>query len=224
MLAAALKLPRESGLLVADVTPDGSAAAAGMEINDIILTLDGKQMENVRQFGVNIYRRAGETVSLDLLRAGKPLNLRVAVLERPRDPDRLLALARTDEALVAKLGVMVVELDGKIIPLLPPLRRMSGVVLAGVVTDLAVDIDSRLQPGDVVHELNGSVVTSVEGLKKALETMKKGQVVALQVDDRASCNTCSSRWTEGCTKQFSSTSTGSWWIASRFITSAGARS
>ena len=37
-------------------------AAAGIEIKDIILALDGKPIENARQFGVNIYQKADQVV------------------------------------------------------------------------------------------------------------------------------------------------------------------
>ena len=51
---------------------------------------------HARQFGVNIYQRAGETVTLELLRNGKKLTLQAAVLERPRDTDQVLALMNRD--------------------------------------------------------------------------------------------------------------------------------
>ena len=60
-IAAAFQLPSETGAVVADVVPGGSAAAAGIEVKDVILTLDGKVIENARQFGVNIYQKAGQT-------------------------------------------------------------------------------------------------------------------------------------------------------------------
>ena len=71
MLAAGLGLPDETGAIVADVTPGSPAAVAGIEIKDVILTLDGKVIENARQFGVNIYQKADQTVALELLRRGE---------------------------------------------------------------------------------------------------------------------------------------------------------
>ncbi len=57
-LAEALTLPRDSGVILADVFPEEPGAAAGLRVGDIVLTLDGKPMENGRQFDVNLYRRA----------------------------------------------------------------------------------------------------------------------------------------------------------------------
>src|SRR5262249_22479525 len=129
-LAAALDLKQDWGVVVSDVVPGGSAESAGLELKDIILTLNGKTMENARQFGVNIYRNAGEVITVGLLRGEKKLEKKVAVLERPRDPDRILSLLSGDSA-VPRLGILVVELDEKVTPMLPALRRLDGVVVAG---------------------------------------------------------------------------------------------
>jgi len=57
-LAAGLGLVFDRGIVLSDVTPAGPAEAAGLRPGDIVLALDGKPMENARQFDVNLYRRA----------------------------------------------------------------------------------------------------------------------------------------------------------------------
>ena len=46
-LAAALKLARGTGVIVSDLPPDSPAATAGMKLNDILLTVNGRPMDNV---------------------------------------------------------------------------------------------------------------------------------------------------------------------------------
>jgi len=58
-----------------------------------------------------------------------------------------LSVVNDDSHLVPKLGVLVVNVDEKVTPLLPPLRRLSGVAVAGVVAEAA--LESAL-PGDSV--------------------------------------------------------------------------
>ena len=114
MLAAGLELPNEIGAVVADVVPGGPAAIAGVEVKDVIVALDGKAIENARQFGVNVYQKADQIVTLDLLRRGEKKTVKVAVLERPRDPDRLMALVRKEQNLVPRLGILATDLDKRL--------------------------------------------------------------------------------------------------------------
>src|SRR6185436_12799197 len=113
----ALQLPNETAAVVADVVPGGSAAAAGIEVKDVIIALDGKVIENARQFGVNIYQKADQAVTMELLRSGETKSVRVAVLERPRDPDRLMSLISRDQNLVPRLDILATDLDEKTTPL-----------------------------------------------------------------------------------------------------------
>jgi len=180
-ISEALGLERETGVLIEDVTPSGSAEAAGLKIGDVVLTLNGKVLDNGRQFGVNIYQNAGKTIELEIIRDKQPLTIRVAVLERPRDPDRLLQHLSGEKSRVRQLGILAVDLDEKVIALYPALREYAGVAIAGITADLSLDT-YRLQPGDVIHRLNLDPVVNLEGLRKSLETLKHGQPVAVQIE------------------------------------------
>ena len=85
VLAAGLNLSRERGVVLADVLPGSSAEVAGLRAGDLVLTADGKPMENGRQFHVGLYRgAAGQVVTLDVLRGTESLRFPVALGERPR--------------------------------------------------------------------------------------------------------------------------------------------
>jgi serine protease Do len=180
-LARLLQLAHDRGVVVGDVSPGGAAEAAGIEIKDLLLTLNGKPLENARQFGVNIYQRAGETVTLEVLRGTERLTKQVAVLERPRDSEQILSMVDEEKNLVAKLGVLALDLDGRTTPLMPPLRRLSGVVIAGVVADRPGNSDS-LYPADVIYTVNNTKVANVAELEAALQSAKRGESVAVQVE------------------------------------------
>jgi serine protease Do len=173
-LASALKLGRDWGVLVGDVAPKGAAEAAGIEIGDILLTMNGKVLENARQFGVNVYAHRGETVTLEVLRGSEKLTKTVAVLERPREPRQFLAAVTGEANLVVKLGIYAVDLDEKVTPLLPSLRRLAGVVVASQAGELF--------PGDVVYAVNGAKIGSLADLEAAVREAKRGDQVALQID------------------------------------------
>jgi serine protease Do len=180
-LAQALGLSRDWGAIIADVTEGSAAAIAGLQVKDVVVSLNGRPMENARQFGVTVYRNAGRTISIGVLRGGQTKTIDVAVLERPRDPDRLISFVKGRDNLVAPLGALLVELDAKVTPLLPPLRRLSGVVVAGLVSDLGIG-DNHLQAGDVLHEINNATVNSIADVRRAVADLKHGQPVALYVE------------------------------------------
>jgi S1-C subfamily serine protease len=77
---------KEAGLLVAAVTPDSPAAAAGLLVGDVILALDGHQVESPEDlFDLLLGDRVGSGVQLDILRGGVTRQLPITVGERPKD-------------------------------------------------------------------------------------------------------------------------------------------
>jgi serine protease Do len=180
-LAAALELPNETGAIVSDVVPGGAAAAAGVEVKDVILALDGKAIENARQFGVNIYQKAHQTVTLDILRRRERMSLKVAVLERAKDPDRLMSLIKKDENLVPRLGVFAIDLDEKVTPLMPAVRRLSGAVIVGALED-GPGAAAGLRPGDVVYEMNNHRIGSLKDLMELSKSLRTRQPVVLHIE------------------------------------------
>lgn len=181
LLGQALGLDSEASVVIEDVTPGSSAEASGLKIGDVVVSLNGKVIENARQFGVNVYQNAGKTIELEVRRGKTPMKIPVAVLERPKDPDRLLAHLQGETSRVRRLGILAVDLDEKVIPLYSALREYTGVAVAGIMTDLSLE-ENRLQPGDVVHRLNQEPVLNLAGLRKLLDDFKHGQPVAVQIE------------------------------------------
>src|SRR5205814_848462 len=111
-LAAGLKLSRDWGVLLEDVVPNGPAEDAGLKVGDIVLSLNGKTMENARQFEVNLYQQPiGEYVSVEILRGTDNLTSRVKVAERMDDPGRFMGMVSREKNLVARLGILALDVD-----------------------------------------------------------------------------------------------------------------
>jgi serine protease Do len=182
VLARGLGLPRDHGVLVRDVTAGSSAEEAGIEIGDVILSLDGKPMENARQLDVNLYRkRLGAGVALAVQRDGRTLSFVPVVAERPNDPASIAPLVTPQRNLVQRLGVLALDLDERILALMPRLRARAGVVVAAGMADAPFE-GEELQPGDVIYTLNGQPVLSVEALRKRLDRLEDADPVVLQVE------------------------------------------
>lgn len=183
-LAAGLRLPQNWGVVLGDVYPGGPADKAGLEVGDIILTLDGKPMENGRQFDVNLYRRSiGDLVTLEVLRGSEKLTVQVSVIEREDDPERFARLVSPERNLIPKLGILGIELDSKIAKMLSPLRKETGVVVATRAAD-APYWENGLLPGDVIYAINGDPVTGLSELRSAVADLKTFDPVVVQVERR----------------------------------------
>ena len=183
VLASGLNLARDYGVVIADVLPGTAAARVGLKPGDLVLSLDGKKMENGRQLQVGLYRRlVGDVVTLEILREGQTLSVPVAMTER-RDPFAgLSAPADPRENLVSQLGILGVNLDPKIGEMLPAVRVRSGVVVASTVAGVIDARDGGLAAGDIIYSVNRTPVAGLTELHSVLDKVKTGDSIVLQLE------------------------------------------
>src|SRR6266851_9126444 len=179
-LAAGLNLGRDWGVIVGDVAPEGPADEAGLKVGDVVVALNEKPIENARQLEVNLYRRpVGEKVKIEVLRDGQKLNFEVEVIERHDDPLRFADLVNPEHNVIARLGILGIEIDKQIAPMLPDLRIQYGVVVAARAA--GSPYSTALDPGDIIHAVNGTPVTSVAALREVLDKLKSNDPIVLQI-------------------------------------------
>ncbi len=182
-IAQGLGLNRDWGVVLGDVYPNSPAEQAGLQVGDIILSVDGKTMENGRQFDVNLYRRTiGERVRLEVQRDGAPINVEVMVIERVEEADRFSRMVSPEDNLVDKLGILALELDDNIRSMLPELRRDDGVVVAARSNVAAAFRTGGFLPGDVIYAVNRQAVGDLTQLREALSGHRTGQVLVVQIE------------------------------------------
>jgi S1-C subfamily serine protease len=77
-------LQRDRALLIAGVTNDSPAAAAGVLVGDVLIDFDGKPIHSSEDLlDLLVGDRVGRPVTLRVLRGGTPVDLSVTVGERP---------------------------------------------------------------------------------------------------------------------------------------------
>jgi serine protease Do len=183
VLAAGLGLPRNHGVILADVMPGSPAARAGLRPGDVVLALDGKRMENGRQFHVNVYRhQVGEFVALEVMRSDQTLNVRVPVVNRE---DPLINLAESIDPranLVPRLGILGLTVDQRIAALLPPQRLPAGVVVVSTAPGAFDSREGGLAPGDVIHAVNRMLVAGLPELRTLMDALPVGSPVVIQLE------------------------------------------
>jgi len=182
ILASALDLSVDRGVLIGDVFPGSAAAEAGLRVGDVVVSLNAKPMENGRQFDVNLYsRRAGDAVSLGIVRGDERRRVLVTVAERAADPIGLSELVSPTENVISELGVVALDLDETVQEMLPPLRHDAGVVIAFPAANTSLRFDSFL-PGDVIYSINRTRITDLDSLRSFLEGRPAGTPLAVQVE------------------------------------------
>jgi hypothetical protein len=98
------------------------------------------------------------------------MTLEIPVSERQPSSERLLDLVTPEKNVVARLGVLGIQVEKSNLPLLPDLREPSGVIIAG-----------KTQGSSAIG-LNGSPIISLDYLRSAFEGFKFNDPVVLQIE------------------------------------------
>jgi len=181
-LAAGLHLGRDFGVIVSDVSPGGPADTAGMRIQDVILSVDGTLTGSLPLFDHSLYmHKSGEHAKVEVLRGSDRVQLDIPLVERPHKEDNLADIADPTKNLVRPLSILGIELNLDLAHSLPDLRIPTGVIVAARTLGSGT-VEIPLQTGDVIHGLNGTTITTLDGLREALAKQKPGDSIALHIE------------------------------------------
>ena len=179
-LAAGLKLPRDSGVIVSDVLPGSPAETAGLRVEDILVTIEGQAADSVPYVAFRLLSlEPGQTAHLEVLRGSGRVAMDVPVAHRPHQMDELAALADAEKSLVKPLGFLGVAVDERVAKALPQLRDPFGILVLARSADSTADVP--LSTGDVIRTLNGQRMTTLDDLREALKAVPSGSTLVLQI-------------------------------------------
>jgi serine protease Do len=181
-IAESWGLDRPHGALVESVSPGGPAAKAGLKSGDIILSVDGKPVEDDITLPTLVSAiRPGKTTELEVWTDRKPRKLTVQVVEfnekdatEPEAPESRGNRGGSPKAESAALGLSVR-------PLSPAERQDSGTQGSLVVEDVdGAAADAGIRPGDIVIDVAGRPVRTAAELTAAIK-QTTGRKVPLHI-------------------------------------------
>jgi serine protease Do len=181
-VAEGLGLAQNWGVLVADVSPYGPAAAAGIKPDDIILAVDGYPMLSLTGLAAALYRHLPDQVlEIEVLRGTQKLSFNVPAIPVSDRMDQLADLADPTKSHIGPLAVLGLDLNDELRSLLPDLRIRTGVIVVARAPGFN-SVNTGLRAADVIHSVNRTPIESVEQLKSAVAELKAGDAVVLRIE------------------------------------------
>ena len=176
--AEVFRLPSPDGAVVAS-DPQEAARAAGLQMGDVIVGIDGRPVQTRGDVMETVMRKApGETVKVDYIRYGdrRQATLRLGEMAREaarRDDDG--ADAASADA-TDRVGFRAQQMTPQIAAQLKA-RSADGVVVSAV--DPQGPAAGQLFPGLVIDRFNGRQVATEADLRAAVSAVRPGQVVSI---------------------------------------------
>ncbi len=175
-LAEGLNLDKPKGALVEDVTKEGPAEGGGVEIGDVILSFDGKEIEEMRDLPRAVAETpAGDTVRMIVSRKGKTQTLKITVGLLDADGNAVAGDEEPEEEVEESreeiLGMTLAALDRK--------KREANEIKPDQEGVLITDVDSTstaakkgLRRGDVIVEVAQEAVTTPDEVTAQIAAQK----------------------------------------------------
>ncbi len=180
-LAKALHLSSTKGALVGDVTADGPADKGGIRRGDVIVSFNGKQVENATELRQIVAEaKPGSTATVGIMRDGKQMDEKVVLGERPKGRGATgEELNSSGESSKSQLGLSVEALTPQLASQLG-FENEQGVVVDQVNSGSPAE-EAGIVRGDLIKEIDREPVKSISDFRSAISNLHSGDVAAFLV-------------------------------------------
>jgi S1-C subfamily serine protease len=173
-IADSLGLARPGGVLVKDIYPGGPLANAGVKSGDVVLSVDGAQVDDMQSLNYRIAtHKPGDSVKVRVETGRTMHEVNVALALPPENPPREVTVIAGRSPLT---GAKVENLSPA-----AALDLQTDLLAKGVAI-IAINPNSYsgnygFQPGDIVRSVNGASINRVGDLSHALDGAKHWDLV-----------------------------------------------
>ncbi len=182
-LAESFGMESPQGALVAKVLDNSPAAAAGLQVGDVIVEFNGKPVMRSSSLPPLVGRSAvGKDAEVTIIRDRSREKIKVRIAELPTMVQASFTPQEEDKPQQnSALGMSVTELSKSV---RKKLKVQSGVQVTEV-DEQGAARDAGIQEGDVIVMIDNQGVTSVEDFEAITDDLKVDKSVALLVQRRS---------------------------------------
>lgn len=180
-LSESFGMDKPKGALVAEVFPDTPAAKAGIKAGDIILSVNGREVNKSGSLPPVIgMTPVGQPVDIKLLRQGRLMNMTVVIDALPDDQK----VAKNNKRGGSKEQAVGKVIEGAQLTLLDDtIKQKLGIdfgLRVGAV-DAGAFSQAGVREGDILLELNYVRLDSVDSMQSLLQKLPKGQKIPMRI-------------------------------------------
>jgi len=186
--AKGLGLDKAKGVLVQDVIKGGAGEEAGVRIGDIILSVDGKEVNASNELQSIIgQKHPGETAALKIFRDGKTSDLSVTLKARDENQNAASNLApkKDEESNKSEATSRSFEKTGFSVSELSSAQKqkfdVSGGAYVTSVKRFSESFDRGLREGLVIIEADKNKINDLNDLDSIISKKSKGDILVLKV-------------------------------------------
>jgi len=178
------RLPDGRGVLVELVVADSPAEKAGIEVEDVIVAVNGEPLRDSDYFASIIADTApGEQIRLSVIRDGRQIDLKAKLALQPDNPDAAVSrVGGRRYREMPQLGLMARTLCSTTLESSYD-ETERGVLISSVAENSPAE--GLLRPGELIVGAAGQKVASVADLSAAVKAAKNHSKLRLQVLDSA---------------------------------------
>ncbi len=182
-LAKAINVPRGAAQVMA-ITEGSSADKAGIKEGDIILAIDGVQLQDFNQLPTIVANHLpGDAIKLDMVRDGKAFSENVVLGQRPET--ETISSSDTgrsrDSDDMTSLGMSLEDVTPQILTELEVTEKIEGAIVTNIDRSSAAYREGDLRVGDIIVEADGKSISSTRDFVRVYEDVKAGEVFLVKV-------------------------------------------